>query len=518
MKKKFNTIFKNIKKHLKENPHYIVLAIIFFIAIFFRFIDTPYRYTLADESIRDAIVGIVGAETVQFPLTGPFSSAGPFTFGPWYWYQLIFANLLIPSLYASWIYLGIISVIAVVIYYLLGTQLVNKIFGTILAGIVAFSPLQINSSYNLTNPNVTHIFIAGTLLLFFLTISKTRSYWYALWFGILFGVAVNLHYSAAGLGLLLIFLLLYKPKQYIHFIVSCVGIFITFVPLLLFDLNNHWFTLRNMYDSFIVREGKPEIPYSWTLYLRDFWPEFWSQIIGTPYIVSVIFLVILPVIGIFTLIKYTNKFYFLMLGIVFLLNFVFIRYYSGEKFIGYLNHFQPFVFLFVAIFLYSIYRYVGKVLGVVVIIGFVLLVAPKSWSMAQNLDVHMASAETTIAQMKKVHPGSKFSIYTCYDSYRSKAYSVMFLLYKQNLLSDSGIKYGLIDGDCSFPNNVDTEIEQLSMKEMSAVRQTYPELTDTGFFNFTSESNQDLVAAGWDTITPKSIHKSSTRWWFDEQP
>lgn len=518
MKKKINLFLKDCKQHISDNPHYIILFIIFIVSIIFRFIDTPLRYSMADESIRDAIVGIIGAERVQFPLTGPFSSAGPFTFGPWYWYQLIIANLFIPSVYASWIYIGILSVLTILVYYLLGTQLVNKVFGTILAGLVAFSPLQINSSYNLTNPNVTHIFIATTLLLFLLIIDKTRSYWYAFWFGIVFGIAINLHYSVAGLGILLLFLLLYKPKKYLYFVISCVGIFVTFLPLLFFDLNNNWFTLRNMYESFIIREGKPEIPYSWTLYLRDFWPDFWSQIIGVPYIVSILFLVALPAIGIFALLKYSNRLQFLIFGIVFILNFVFIRYYSGEKFIGYLNHFQPFVFLFVAIFLYSVYRYAGKLAGIILITIFVIMIFPNSLTMARNLSEQTKDAEYVISEMKQQHPGSRFSIYTCYDSYRSKAYSVMFLLYKQNLLSDSGVKYGLIDGDCNFPGKQTKEIELYTTKEMTEIQKIYPELTNTGFFNFTSESAEKLVRTGWSPITPESIFNSSTRWWFDEQP
>ncbi len=66
-----------------------LLAGILLIAIFLRFNHAPYRYSLGRESIRDAFVAIESAKELQLPLIGPFSSTGPYTFGPWYWYQLI---------------------------------------------------------------------------------------------------------------------------------------------------------------------------------------------------------------------------------------------------------------------------------------------------------------------------------------------------------------------------------------------------------------------------------------------
>ena len=67
-----------------------LLLIILIIGIFFRFYNTPMRYSLGDDSSRDAMVAFEDAKEFQLPLLGPFSSLGPFTFGPWYYYQLIF--------------------------------------------------------------------------------------------------------------------------------------------------------------------------------------------------------------------------------------------------------------------------------------------------------------------------------------------------------------------------------------------------------------------------------------------
>ncbi|MBI5619473.1 hypothetical protein HY950_00745, partial [Candidatus Gottesmanbacteria bacterium] len=65
----------------------LVLLLILAVAIFFRFYNAPLRYGIGDDSSRDAFVAYQGAKDLQFPLTGPFSSLGQFTFGPWYYWQ-----------------------------------------------------------------------------------------------------------------------------------------------------------------------------------------------------------------------------------------------------------------------------------------------------------------------------------------------------------------------------------------------------------------------------------------------
>ena len=103
----------------------LLLITILLLGVFFRFYNTPERYSMGDDSTRDAMVAIAGAQQLQFPLTGPFSSLGPFTFGPWYYYQLILFSLL-PLSYAPWIYMGITSLAFIFVIYKIGEELQGK--------------------------------------------------------------------------------------------------------------------------------------------------------------------------------------------------------------------------------------------------------------------------------------------------------------------------------------------------------------------------------------------------------
>lgn len=154
-------MLKKLKRKLLDQRKKIVidrfsvcLILILVVGIFFRFYNTPERYSLGIDSSRDAMIAIVGAEQIQLPLTGPFSSAGQFTFGPWYYYQIILFTLLTPFAYAPWIYMGIMSVLYIYISYLIGKNLFDKKFGLISALLVSLSPAAIITGTALANPHL----------------------------------------------------------------------------------------------------------------------------------------------------------------------------------------------------------------------------------------------------------------------------------------------------------------------------------------------------------------------------
>ena len=116
-----------IKKHI--SLHAILLLIVMLVAVFFRFYNTPNRYGFDYDPTRDALVVDYAAKTLQFPLIGPPSGIGPFTFGPWYYYQLILFKIIFPVAYSPWIYIGILSTISVFIMHKIGVLLGGKKIG-----------------------------------------------------------------------------------------------------------------------------------------------------------------------------------------------------------------------------------------------------------------------------------------------------------------------------------------------------------------------------------------------------
>lgn len=112
-----------IKVLKQKKIEFYLLLVILLIGSVLRFYNYPYRYSLGEETIRDAVIGIEGARQLQFPLTGSFSSLGSFTFGPWYAYQLIIFNLFVPFVYSPWIYLTLTSIFYIFVMYKIGSIL-----------------------------------------------------------------------------------------------------------------------------------------------------------------------------------------------------------------------------------------------------------------------------------------------------------------------------------------------------------------------------------------------------------
>lgn len=494
----------------KKLEFYLLLAILL-IGAFLRFYSFPYRYSLGEETIRDAIIGIEGAREFQFPLTGPFSSLGPFTFGPWYAYQLIIFNSIFPSLYSSWIYLSLISVIYICVLYKIGKILGGGIFGLSLALLSAVSPAQIISATHLTSHNNTNLFAALAIWVFLKIIIKNISYWWGFALGLLIGIGMNLHFQMGGLLILPLILLFYKGKRYLYFISSSLGVVTSFLPLLFFELNNHWFTVRNIMDYLLHGKNATYVPNRWLFYIRDFWPSFWADALGAP--VWITWFIIFLFIAIFAWGFYKGKIRreILLLFLAFFINFVFLRYYWGPKFFGYLNYLRPFIFIFTTFTIVNLINFkrhrIFSYAGYLLLAAIVFFSIPRTLSELSSDGFTMRMYSLT-SGIEKQFPNKKFALYTCSkkytSSYNAETFSLLFLLeLRSKFDAKNGIKIGL-QRDCLY-KNID--------KKIYASR-----IMGNEIVNFDNLPNPLLAKNGWDPLSFSSIYNSYARWWFRLQP
>ena len=81
--------------YIKINKIEILLfCLVLFSAIFWRFTNYSNRWTLSQDQARDAIIALEAIKEKGLPLLGPPSSAGPFSFGPTYYFLIIFFTIL----------------------------------------------------------------------------------------------------------------------------------------------------------------------------------------------------------------------------------------------------------------------------------------------------------------------------------------------------------------------------------------------------------------------------------------
>lgn len=119
---------------------------------FFRFFRYENRFGLAYDQAHDALVARHAVRTLQLPLLGPFSSAGPFqTSGVWYWIIMLGTSIRLNVVPSPWILLTTLYVVAIFGIGIVGKHLINSYFGLLVSFFTAISTAQIAQSTNLTN-------------------------------------------------------------------------------------------------------------------------------------------------------------------------------------------------------------------------------------------------------------------------------------------------------------------------------------------------------------------------------
>lgn len=476
----------------------LFLPAILFFAFILRFYNFPYRFSFGEDSIRDALVALEGAKEFQLPLTGSFSSLGPFTFGPWYYYHLIlFSFTKLP--YAPWIFMGLTSLIFVCLMYRIGFALEGKFFGLILAFLTAITASQISGATELTNPNLVPVYSALTILFFINIFEKNLSLRWSFLMGILIGIGINIHYQMLGFLIFPVLLLFKKKRSISEITLAFFGIFLTFIPLIIFDLNNHWYTLRNVLYYFNEGHKALYVPNRWLFYLRDFWPSFISYVLGLNKQSGMLASLGIAFAVIFSLLKrYGNKSLF-FITVALILNFILLRFYSGPRGFAYLEYLYPLILIFFAYFFRIFYsNLLGKFLAIFLflIVSILMLQTSVKLLVPDNFNLYMHK-EASLLEKKD----GKLSLYNCKNYYKFRTESVVYLLSLRNKISDNGTKIAFSDYRC--PN--------LSLREIKKI-------DETGTFNITALSKEEINSMGWANISPKVIYNSTVRWWFNEQP
>ncbi len=432
----------------KKYFYQFLLFIILFIAVFFRFYNTPSRYGFDFDPTRDILVSIYGAQHLQFPLTGPESGVGPFTFGPWYYYQLIIAEMLLPFDYAPWIYIGITSVITVFVIYKVGELLEGKRLGLIIALLTALSPAELGPITGLSNPNLIPIHAALSIYLFLLLIKKQPSVWLIFLWGIVMGIGINDHYQMLGLLVLPCIGFLYKRVSITKIVAFLVGMFLTFIPLLIVNFSTNFSTIRGIILYFTHVKNVLYVPNRWLTYLVDFWPGFFSYVIGIPKSFAYILMGFCGIIFADLFKKKKIQSIYVLLFVAFLLNFIVLRYYSGQRENYYLIYLHPFITIFFGWILWNSFQNTyARYIGVIFSIGVLFFVFKEDTRRLQSEKFYLQLQDQTNFLINHF-PGKSFQIYHCGTKEKNKSQAIAFFLYTKHKLDDNGLKIGFKSADC----------------------------------------------------------------------
>ena len=242
----------------------IILVGILLLAAFLRIYRiSDYMTFLGDEG-RDVLVA-KGILEGHLTLLGPRASAGDFFLGPVYYYMIApFLWLFHLDPVGPAIMVALLGVATVFLIYYAGKKFFNEKAGLAAAALYSVSPVIINYSHSSWNPNVLPFF---SLLIILITCKALemgrKSGKYFLLSGFLLGIALQLHYLALFLGII-IFFFVFFGKWYLNkkiLIVSTIknylqiflGFLIGFSPFLAFEARHGFVNIRTIF-GFILSD------------------------------------------------------------------------------------------------------------------------------------------------------------------------------------------------------------------------------------------------------------------------
>lgn len=480
---------------MSKRAHLTLLLLIYVSAFLLRFWHYENRYNLEQDHSRDAIVAFESARQFQLPLTGSFSSIGPITFGPWYYWLITLSNFVIPSMWAPWAFITLSSLATVLVMYRVGIALKNAYFGLVLALIAAFSPHQVEAASSLTQHSLVGLLSAIAVYILIRLVHREQNTGISLLWGFVIGVAINVHFQAVGLlALPFFFFILSKNRKFM--IPFAAGLIISMTPILLFELNNHWFNTRNIIDYVLVGQYRVWTSNRWLTFAFVFIPSFWSFATGLPSILSIIVLLMAAMYFVIGVLKKKLSKSLIILFLAFLVKLVILRYYRGEKFFGYLQFFHPYVFIFSGLIFYSILERLKKNYRVFIVIAvYIALVLPNTLKVISP-DPMNALSTPRLRLLTEYYPGKKFAVYGCKMETVDKYQALTALFYMHKIYDPKGIKI-TVESPCNYKEGI---------------------LLQNKIIDVTQYSDEALAKMYLYQLSPDNVYEGMARWWFKEQP
>ncbi len=231
---------------IKNKLSNILLAIILLLAAFLRLYKiSDYMTFLGDEG-RDVLV-VKDILSGNLTLLGPRSSAGDFYTGPIYYYMMapfLWLSRLDPV--GPAVMIALLGIATVFLLYYVGKKIFNPAVGLIAASLYAVAPLILTYSRSSWNPNPMPFFTLLILYILYLAV-QNKSWKYFLGVGILYGIALQLHYIELFVGVVIFsFILLsyfYLKRKEINllfkqYFLIFAGFIIGFSPFLVFEMRH----------------------------------------------------------------------------------------------------------------------------------------------------------------------------------------------------------------------------------------------------------------------------------------
>jgi len=495
-----------MQKYLKspKNRYFLIcVVLIVILATVLRFYDYPLRYAMGSDQAGFAMQARYSIENFKLPMLGPFSSGAPFqTGGEWYWFVMA-GYLFLPIHYLSpWVFLTISNILFIVLIIYVSKKLVDEKFALIVGLFAAISAAQLTQSLNLTNQSPQAIF---SLLAFWFAykLIETKKSFYALFVGLMIGIAAAIHLQGGALvGIIIMTVLIMRSRDIKVYINFFLGLLIPWIPVLFKDSQNNFSNTKAMFQYYLMNENP--IPYEalgrrWLTFAFDFIPRSWSLVIGGNFYLTYLIITFSVLIFLYLIYKKNLKKEWIIVYGILLISFVLLRYTRTPIFESYIVFIHPFIYLLTAFVVYTVIKF-NKILGIALFVLVIVFSFNRSVSeiraTTHSKDVYF----NTINDLTQKYPDTKFSIYDNDYKTSSLTHPITFYLYSKNKLSSDGMRLGFTQ-DSVFQDDENYQ-QVLDAKKVGA-----------SVYDLSKLSDQDLENSKWIIISPERIYRETQNWY-----
>ncbi len=483
-----------------------LLLILIVFSTLLRIALLPNQVVFLSDTTRDISISKEALVRHELPFTGSFSSAGPFVFGPAFYWFLMLTYFVAPSfLNAPWVTTLVIGILTVVALGYLGRVAGGARLGFILALLAAASNQLVSISSSPTQHSYVAIFTVLALLFYSLFWKKNGSVIYSTLMGASVGFALSMHYQSLNL-LFLLPLVFVVPKisigkKVLAFFCAILGFLIVLSPLLIWDLKNDWANTRNLLDYLLIGQHRVYVPNSWRLFLFSYFPTYWSLVLGGSRLVGLFLIFVVGAVFSYETIKRKINPLIFSLGIVFLMLSVLSRYYKGERFGGYQIYLAAFVILFVGWALDEIIGFSFKKRainyfknGLVFLFVGILIIANVYHLLPRikSTNSHLAQLNGVVDKIGKLYPDKKYFIYNFKGNNPDASFALSVLLTDKDKIDKQGVKLGTcMTGAC--PDDLITVSSLLTSSIVLL-------------------SQDDIKNPDWQEVSQEGIYDSNVVW------
>ncbi len=500
-------LLKTLNKHIFLLGIFLLLAL----TIALRVYNISERSGMGSDSTRDALIAQEALEREEVPLIGSFSSAGPFVFGPLYfWFNMLALFLMPLSFRTPWILMNIAGTLTVLVMFLTGYFAGGKKLAIITGFFTAFAPQLVSRSTGLSQHSLVAI-TSALLVLFFVLLWKKGSIKYAFLMGISMGTALSMHYQALNFFIFFPFLFFIPKmkmgKKILSSMLFIIGALIPSLPLLYWDSMQEFANMRNVLDYMLIAQYRIYVPNSWKLFIFRFLIDYWSNVVGGNKVMSGILMIITPLAIIYGFLKHKLPGVILSIAIIFGTLLIVLRYYRGERFDGYMIYVAPMILLLCAwcfSFLIDLVKELknpikkrgflfGVLLFILLILAFDLKNASQFLFTKNPLEKEIKEA---IYVLSERYPDKKFQVYDYRWLSSDISYSLGGYLKQANKTEDNGVKIGVVLNTLPF-----------SSEKKPLYKGSYWEIISLEKF-----SDSQIRKPEWTKANPNNIYDDLMKW------